>query len=689
MPNILIEVGCEELPPTSLQSLSDAFTLSIEAQLREQRIDVEWVQAFSSPRRLAVFLKNAATHTPAETLTHWGPPARIAFDDAGQPTKAATAFAAKLGLNADALSVSNDGKADKITAQTQAGNEAVTDLLPEILKQVLAGLPIAKRMRWGNKRFEFVRPVHWLVVLSDSDVVQAEVMGVHSGRVTYGHRVYAPKAIELAHADEYQETLYQAHVMVDASARRQRIVEQIERCAASKSLTAIIDDDLLDEIVGLVEWPVALMGQFDARFLSVPAEALISSMKSHQKYVHLTDPHGALAPYFITVANIDSDEPERVIRGNERVIRPRLSDADFFYTTDKKQSLTQHRVKLKTVTFQHKLGSVYDKSERVQALAQYIAKSLDLPATDAVRAASLAKSDLATELVGEFADLQGIAGQYYAINDGETDTVAQAIREHYLPRFASDALPETDAGAIVAMADRLDTLVGIFGIGQQPTGSKDPFALRRASVGLVRLLVEQTRDIDLHDVLNQAKAGFSVELNEDTVQQCQAYIIERMRTWFEEQGIRAEVFQAVVNLGLSHPLDIAQRVRAVDAFSRQPEAIALAAANKRVSNLLSKVDDPGELSLKADKLEAPAEKVLFKALNEQTSALASANGDYQAILRSLCTLREPVDTFFDEVMVMCDDESLKHNRLALLQALRSLFLQVADIATLSVSKVSS
>ncbi|MDO7635003.1 MAG: glycine--tRNA ligase subunit beta, partial [Porticoccaceae bacterium] len=572
---------------------------------------------------------------------------------------------------------------------TQPGR-ATADMLGDVINQSLAALPIAKPMRWGKSRQEFVRPVQWAVVLFDNTTVITNILGVTSGNTTRGHRFHSQGDIVVTSPAAYQETLYNAFVIVDFAQRRDIIRQGVIAAAASAHGTAVIDDGLLDEVTALNEWPVPLMGKFETHFLDVPAEALISSMAQHQKYFHVVDSKQRLMPLFITVANIASSDPQQVISGNERVIRPRLADAAFFYTTDLKTSLQAHRESLKHIVFQAQLGTIYDKTARVSELAAHLAPATGADPAYARRAGELSKSDLVSNMVNEFDDLQGVMGRYYALNDGESHEVADALLEQYLPRFAGDAVPSSATGATLALADRLDTIVGIFGIGQQPSGSRDPFALRRASLGVLRILVERKIELDLKSAIAAAAAQLTLDLDKEALcLQVLTYIIERFKAQYRDENIAPEVFVSVAALGLSTPLDIDARVRAVDHFSRLPEAIALAAANKRVFNILAKqsansipnVIDPA-LLMEAAEQHLAAELARL----EQLTAPLLAQRDYTNVLQTLALLREPVDLFFDQVMVMADDPALQANRLALLQRLRSLFLNVADISQLVVSQ---
>ena len=694
--DFLVEIGTEELPPKALLTLSNAFRDSILAQLKQEQLGFESVETFAAPRRLAITITELQTETPAKEIVAWGPPIKVAFDDDGKPTKAAEAFAKKNGIAIDDLDskVENDGKQDKLCHRATEPGKNTANLLGPIVETSLSSLPIPKRMRWGASREEFVRPVHWVVMLLGNDVIDTTVMGLKSGNKSQGHRFHHTGEVTITAPTNYQEALREAYVIADFSERRELIRQGVTKAAENAGGTAVIDGGLLDEVTALNEWPVPLLGRFEERFLTVPAEALVSSMAEHQKYFHVVDSNNKLLPMFITVANIESTDPAQVINGNERVIRPRLADAAFFYETDLKTTLEARRESLKNIVFQAKLGSIFDKTERVAKLATALAKATGADPVLASRAAEISKSDLVSEMVGEFDDLQGTMGRYYANNDGENAEVAEALFEQYLPRYAGDDIPATATGATLALADRLDTLVGIFGIGQPPTGSKDPFALRRASLGVLRIIVERGIDLDLQEALSLAIAQHSTlasdsEASTKLVTQVLTYMVERFKSWYEDENIPTEVFLAVAEKQLSNPLDIHQRVLAVHAFNQLSEAAALAAANKRVSNILSK-QESNHIAADVDNtlLADDAEKALALALAELSSVVKplQQDRDYTDMLKQLAKLRQPVDTFFDDVMVMVDDEALRNNRLALLQQLRNLFLEVADISLLVPAK---
>ena len=690
--DFLVELGTEELPPKALRKLMDAFADGIAQGLKAAELDFADIKAYAAPRRLAVAVSGLAEKQQDKQIEKLGPAVKAAYDKDGNPSKAAEGFARSNGVTFAQLSKVDTDKGERLAFVSEQKGADTTTLLGGIVEKSLAQLPIPKRMRWGARREEFVRPVHWLLMLFGNDVVDAEVLGLKAGNTSRGHRFHCDQELEIHSAHDYVQHLRDpGYVIADFDERREAIREQVTAEAHNVNGEAVIDDDLLDEVTALVEWPVALTGRFEERFLEVPAEALISSMKEHQKYFHVVDGDGQLLPFFITVANIESQDAAQVIHGNERVIRPRLSDAAFFFETDKKTSLEARREKLKTVIFQQKLGTVHDKTERLAALAPKIAALTGANTEWAERAAKLCKSDLVTEMVFEFADMQGIAGYYYAENDKEPLEVAKAMYEQYMPKFAGDELPKSNTGTVIALADRLDTLVGIFGIGQPPSGSRDPFALRRASLGVIRLLVEKQLDLDLRDLLEKARDNYPrTALGEynSVVDDALNYILERFRARYEDQGIATEIFMAVAARKLSRPLDIDNRVHAVHAFSQLPEAEALAAANKRVSNILAKLDGPAPTVVDDSLLQEDAEKALYAAVKDAQVQVQPLYDDacYTEGLAGLAGLRETVDSFFDHVMVMADDEQLRNNRLALLAQLRALFLEVADISLLVPAK---
>jgi glycyl-tRNA synthetase beta chain len=690
--DFLVEIGTEELPPKVLRRLSETFASGITQRLTDQQLSFGDVTVYAAPRRLAVLIKDLAEQTPDQDVVSWGPPLKVAFNADGEPTKAAEAFARKNGLEVSALAelVENDGQQDKLCVRQSVAGSNTEALLGDIINQSLAALPIPKPMRWGRSRQEFVRPVQWAVLLFGNDTVATNILGLTSGNLSRGHRFHSTGDIQITSPASYRDSLYGAFVMVDFAERRELIRQGVLAAAKTANGQAVIDEDLLEEVTSLNEWPVPLMGRFEEHFLKVPAEALVSSMAQHQKYFHVVDGNNQLMPLFITVANIASRDPQQVISGNERVIRPRLADAAFFYNTDLKVTLETRRESLRKIVFQSELGSVYDKTVRVSQLAKILAPFVGADVAAAERAGELCKSDLVSEMVGEFDDLQGVMGRYYALNDGEDPAVADALLEQYLPRFAGDAIPSSATGAALALADRLDTLVGIFSIGQQPSGSRDPFALRRSSLGILRIIIERNIDIDLKVALAAAAQQLALtDTSDEMLEQVLTYVTERLKAWYRDENITPEVFASVAAMGLSNPLDIDARVKAVDQFSRAPEAVALASANKRVLNILAKqgetkvvpkvdpalFEDPAEIQLAAD----------IERLSRLIAPLVSER-NYMAVLAALATLREPVDGFFDGVLVMADNLEIRENRLALLHSLRQLFLNVADISHLVVSK---
>lgn len=687
--DFLVEIGTEELPPKALKELLKSFATTLYRELDNAGLayDKKASQIFASPRRIAARVVKLAATQPERAAEKLGPFVAQAFTADGKPTPAAAGFAKSNGVDIEQLARVPSDKGERLVFRAMEPGRSAIELLPAMVEKALHELPIPKRMRWGARRAEFVRPVHWLVMLYGSEIIDCEILEQKAGRVTRGHRFHSDGELGIAAPADYQKLLRDHKVEVCFKLRREKIVAQVEKVAAELGGTAVIARDLLDEVTGLVEWPVALAGKFEARFLEVPQEALISSMSEHQKYFHVVDASGKLMPHFITVANIESTDPAQVIDGNERVIRPRLTDAAFFYQTDLKTPLANRGERLKTMLFQAQLGTLHDKSERAAKLAAHIAGKIGGNTAWAERAGQLGKCDLVSNMVLEFDSMQGIAGSYYAEKDGEPTEVAQAIREQYLPKFAGDAVPESLTGCALAIADRIDTLVGIFGIGQIPTGSKDPFALRRASIGVLNILVKRELDLDLRDVIAFSRNSFGDVLKSaDSESKVLEYMLERLRAMYAEENITTETFNAVAAKQLSVPLDIHKRVLAVHSFTQLPEATSLAAANKRVSNILSKSADGIAIDAGINNalLQEDAEKHLAKALAAKTAVVAPlfAARDYTATLASLADLREPVDAFFDKVMVMAEDEKLRNNRLALLAQLQALFLQVADISQL-------
>jgi len=687
---LLIEVGTEELPPTSLRSLAQAFAAQMGTRLEDERIAFTQLRWFATPRRLALQIEQVASMQPDAVIEKLGPALSAAFDKEGNPTPAAIGFARGCGVSPEELLRLPGERGERLAFRHKVAGKTTAELLPHLVETALAALPIAKRMRWGASRAEFVRPVHWVILLFGSTVVPGTVLGIATGRETRGHRVHGTPRIALQSAADYEQTLLETGwVIADYESRKQRVAQQIAQLAASLGGTAVIDPDLLEEVSSLVEWPQALAGRFEERFLEVPSEALISSMKQHQKYFHLVDANGKLMPHFITVANIESSDPQKVVAGNERVIRPRLSDAAFFFEQDKQLSLHSRRERLRTIVFQTELGTIWDKTARVAELARVIGAQIGADPGLCARAAELCKSDLVSDMVQEFDDLQGVMGSYYALHDGEQPELARALAEQYLPRHAGDQLAQSPTGIALALADRLDTLVGIFGIGQAPTGSRDPFGLRRAALGVLRTLIENDLDLDLQALLRCAASQHRGLTHAATVvDSVRDYSLERLRAGYADEGIAVECFLAVHARGITRALDFDRRVRAVAAFTGMAEAPSLAAANKRVANILAKQADAGVGdTIDPGLLLEQAEQALAAAIDNRLSVTAPllASADYAGVLRELSQLATPVDAFFEQVLVMCEDETLRRNRLALLSRLRSAFLAVADISVLATS----
>ncbi|MFW1664471.1 glycine--tRNA ligase subunit beta [Acinetobacter ursingii] len=682
---VLFELGCEELPPKSLKTLRDALQAETIKGLTDAGLNFATVEAYAAPRRLALKIVDVDS-AQADTQKRFdGPALQAAYDSEGKPTKALEGFIRGQGIEANQVSTFQAGKVEKVCYYKDIKGQSLDELLPDILQTALDNLPIAKRMRSAASRTEFVRPVKWVVLLKDDQVIPATIQDHSASNVTYGHRFHAPEAITLPHANDYLTALENAYVVADFAKRQATIQQQVKTLADEVNASAIVPADLLDEVTALVEWPVALRASFEERFLAVPQEALITTMQDNQKYFCLVNSEGKLQPYFITISNIESKDPTQIIEGNEKVVRPRLSDAEFFFLQDQKQPLASRKDKLANMVFQAELGTLWDKSQRIAKLASQIATLTQGDSAAAEQAGLLAKCDLTSELVGEFPELQGTAGTYYARLQGLPSEVADAIAEQYLPRFSGDVLPQTQTGTALALADRLDTLVGIFGIGQAPTGSKDPFSLRRAAIGVLRLLIEKELDLPLVELTKIASENYHGKLREPVKAQHEAlnFIEARYRAMYEDQGVAIDVIQSVKALSPKSPLDFDHRVKAVNHFKTLPEAQALAAANKRVANILAK---EGQIVGDVDTslLVEDAEKALFAALQNVTPVvqpLLEAH-NYTDALSQLASLRAPIDAFFDNVMVMAEDPKLKANRLRLLAQLRGLFTAIADVSML-------
>ena len=688
--NCLVELGTEELPPKALKSLGEAFATQFEAALSQADLSFDSVSWFAAPRRLAVYVSGLAEGQADKVVEKRGPAVSAAFDADGNPTKAAQGWARGNGIDvSDAERLVTD-KGEWLLHKAHVPGQTIAELLEGLINQAVSKLPIPKPMRWGNYNTQFIRPVHTLCVLYGSEVVNVSVLGLTSGRVVQGHRFHGEGRFELDHADNYASALEKQYVLADFEARKDKVRQQLEDAAKNLSLKPDYDEELLEEIASLVEWPVVLQAGFDKGFLEVPKEALIYTMKDDQKYVPLLDSDGALSNTFLFVTNIESHDASQVISGNEKVIRPRLADAEFFFNSDKKTTLESRLESLETVLFQKQLGTLKEKSERISALSAFIASQIDANETQAARAGLLAKTDLMSNMVMEFPDVQGVMGKYYALNDGEDAPVAEALYEQYMPRFAGDALPSSGVSASVALADKLDTLVGIFGIGQLPKGDKDPFALRRAAIGVLRIVTELSLPLDLETLVSKAIDVYGDKLtNAETQTQVVDFVLGRFNALLQDQAIAIDVIQAVAARRPTKPSDYLARVHAVDKFKALEEAEALAAANKRVANILAKqnVEVTATVNIDESLLAEDAEKALYVELKaaQKEVEIAVPSQDYTRILTTLATLRNVIDNFFDNVMVMADDEAVKHNRLALLSLLRQLFLTTADISVLAKS----
>lgn len=680
--NFFVELGTEELPPKSLKTLATAFADNLVAELAKQELSHGAVTWYAAPRRLAVRIDQLVSQQPDKVVEKRGPALSAAFDAAGNPTKAAQGWAAGCGITVEqAEKLETDKGAWLLHKADVKGADAVS-LLPDAVQQALQRLPIAKPMRWGNSDVQFIRPVHTLIMLYGDKVVPATVLGKTSGHQTRGHRFHAPGLISIKNADDYLPVLKNAFVLADFNERRAIIKTAVEKAAQALDAVAQMDDSLLDEVTSLVEWPVTLVGSFEESFLQVPAEPLISTMKDNQKYFPLLRRDGSLLNKFVFVANIDSKDPNQIILGNEKVVRPRLSDAEFFFKTDKKTKLAERLESLKTVLFQQQLGTLFEKSERISQLAGFIATKIGASAEDAARAGLLSKTDLMTNMVGEFPEVQGIMGMHYARIDGEKETVALALNEQYMPRFSGDQLPTQRESYAVAIADKLDSLVGIFGIGQAPKGDKDPFALRRAAIGALRIMVENQLPLDLVELVDFSKTTFGTKLtNPQVAADVIDFMLGRFRAWYQEEGYGVDVIQAVLARRPTNPADFDRRVKAVAQFRKLDAAAALAAANKRVANILAKVEGNIAAVVNTSLLQEEAEQALYNAIVTEQSYQAEQHS-YAESLTHLAAMREVIDQFFDKVMVNADDAAVRTNRQALLQQLRELFLQVADISLL-------
>ena len=683
--NFLVEIGTEELPPKALKTLATSFADNVEAELNQAGLSFDKIEWFAAPRRLAVKVLNLATQQPSKEIEKRGPAVSAAFDAEGKPTKAAEGWARGCGITVDQAERIATDKGEWLVHRAKIEGQPTKNLLNDIVANALAKLPIPKPMRWADKTVQFIRPVHTVTMLLGDELIEGEILGVASARTIRGHRFLGEKEFEIQHADQYPQLLREkGSVVADFNERKAEILAKSQAKATALGGVADIEESLLEEVTSLVEYPNVLAAKFEERFLAVPAEALVYTMKGDQKYFPIYDKDGKLLPHFIFVSNINPEDPTAIIEGNEKVVRPRLTDAEFFFKTDLKQKLVDRLPRLETVLFQQQLGTLKDKTDRIEQLAGEIAKQIGADEAKAKRAGLLSKCDLMTNMVFEFTDTQGVMGMHYARHDGEDEEVAVALNEQYMPRFAGDELPKSLVASAVALADKFDTLTGIFGIGQAPKGSADPFALRRAALGALRIIVEKNLPLDLEDLVKKSAALFGDKLtNQNVVTDVVDFMLGRFRAWYQDEGIAVDVIQAVLARRPTRPADFDARVRAVSHFRTLDSAEALAAANKRVSNILAKADAAiGEINLTA--CVEPAEKALAEAvlaLRTEVQPLI-AQGDYTAVLDKLANLRAPVDSFFDNVMVNAEDPALRQNRLAILNTLQGLFLQVADISVL-------
>ena len=683
--NFLVEIGTEELPPKALKTLATSFADNVEAELNQAGLSFDKIEWFAAPRRLAVKVLNLATQQPSKEIEKRGPAVSAAFDAEGKPTKAAEGWARGCGIIVEQAERIATDKGEWLVHRAKIEGQPTKNLLNDIVANALAKLPIPKPMRWADKTVQFIRPVHTVTMLLGDELIEGEILGVASARTIRGHRFLGEKEFEIQHADQYPQLLREkGSVVADFNERKAEILAKSQAKATALGGVADIEESLLEEVTSLVEYPNVLAAKFEERFLAVPAEALVYTMKGDQKYFPIYDKEGKLLPHFIFVSNINPEDPTAIIEGNEKVVRPRLTDAEFFFKTDLKQKLVERLPRLETVLFQQQLGTLKDKTDRIEQLAGEIAKQIGADEAKAKRAGLLSKCDLMTNMVFEFTDTQGVMGMHYARHDGEDEEVAVALNEQYMPRFAGDELPKSLVASAVALADKFDTLTGIFGIGQAPKGSADPFALRRAALGALRIIVEKNLPLDLEDLVKKSAALFGDKLtNKNVVADVVDFMLGRFRAWYQDEGIAVDVIQAVLARRPTRPADFDARVRAVSHFRTLDSAEALAAANKRVSNILAKADAAiGEINLTA--CVEPAEKALAEAVLALRTEIQPliAKGDYTAVLDKLANLRAPVDNFFDNVMVNAEDPALRQNRLAILNTLQGLFLQVADISVL-------
>ena len=680
--DLLFEIGCEELPPKTLKSLSQSLGERLTRGLQSAELDCQSIRVYATPRRLAVIVSELAASQPDKSLEKRGPAIQAAFTEDGTPTKAAEGFANSCGTTVDQLGRRETEKGEWLAFTQNVAGQPTEALLPDLINKSIQQLPIAKRMRWGSGATEFARPVHWITLLFGDQTIDCEILGLKADSKTYGHRFQAPQALHVDKPSHYVDILYKQGKVVADFEQRKNLIRELANYAAVRG-NAHIEEDLLEEIAAINEWPVPVTGNFDPRFLELPVEVLITTMQSNQKYFPVKNSHGGLLPHFITFSNIESKRPESIQRGNERVILPRLADAEFFWNQDRKKKLESRVEQLESIVFQQKLGSLGDKTRRVSFLAEHIAGQMQIDNRLVKRAALLAKADLLTEMVGEFAGLQGIMGRYYALEDGEPEEVAIALEEQYFPKHAGAPTPSSRTGQVLSIAEKIDTLCGIFSAGLIPSGDKDPYALRRASLGILRIIIENELNLDVIDVIDVALAQFNHQFDKSEIKQLLSdFMFERLKGYCLDKGYSADEFDAVISVRPTQPLDFVQRLNAVKEFRQLPEAESLAAANKRIMNLLKKAGE--KIPEQVGVLIEPEERMLLREANSSQEALAPMlnNKDYQGALKRLAQLKDCVDNFFDHVMVNTDDQTLRNSRLALLTVLSNQFLKIADISKL-------
>ena len=683
MTDLLIELGCEELPAGSVVPMAEHLGKALSEQLHSAGLCSSSAQIFATPRRIAARLTDVVARQADATVERRGPAKAAAYKD-GEPTKALLGFLRSANVSLEDVQTIETPKGEWIVVSQVQPGKSLTEVLAKALPEIIKTMPMPKRMRWGAQSHEFLRPVVWLLALHGNDVLPLELLGLAASNTTRGHRFHAPDAIVINAPADYEGELKKAFVLADTEKRKQHIITDVQQQAKAMNGVAVMDDDLVDEVCALVEWPVALAGRFDAEFLQIPKEALIQTMQENQRYFALLDDKDELLPAFITIANLESTNPQTVIDGNERVIRPRFADTMFFWNQDKKVALESHQEQLGRLLFQEKLGSVADKVSRMNTLGQWLGNSLSVDITDIATAVSLCKCDLNTEIVKELAKMQGICGRYYALRDGHNANVAQAMEQHYFPKNAGGALPESAVSQVVALADKTDTLVGIYGLGMVPTGAKDPFALRRASIGIVRIIIEGGCDLDLLSLLNASRESFEDVLPKPDMDAMLAFVLERMRGYLITRGYAADAIDAVMAKQSTRPLDVVSRLDAIEQFRKTPAAVSLAAASKRISNIVKKVDETLPEKVDAALLNETAERTLFDELETLQPAIeeAMSKRDYTSAMQTTAGLRASVDDFFDNVMVMDDDKALRENRLTLLNRVNTLCCGTAELSLL-------